>query len=62
MREWAVVHTTGGAVRMKVASREGKVLNAAPEFEDCLRVAEATGRPVKDIQAEASAIWRARPR
>ena len=52
-REWTVVHTTGGAVRIKVASREGQVLNAAPEFEDCVRIAGERGRPVKEIQALA---------
>ena len=50
--------TTGGTVRIKVAERAGVVLNAVPEFEDCLRIAEATGRPVKDVQAEALAAWR----
>jgi uncharacterized protein (TIGR00299 family) protein len=59
-REWAVVQTRGGAVRIKVASRAGRVVNAVPEFDDCLRVAEATGRPVKEVQAEASSLWRGR--
>jgi uncharacterized protein (TIGR00299 family) protein len=59
-REWAVVHTKGGAVRIKVARRDGTVVNAVPEFGDCLRIAEATGRPVKEVQAEASSLWRGR--
>lgn len=56
-RRWVEVSTSGGPVRIKVAERGGVVLNAAPEFDDCLRIAEATGRPLKDVQAEALAAW-----
>ncbi len=51
------VAVPGGLVRVKVASRAGEVLNAAPEFDDCVRVAAATGRPVKTVQAEALRAW-----
>ena len=50
----------GGVVRMKVATRRGVVLNAAPEFDDCVRVAAATGQPVKAVQADALRAWFAR--
>jgi hypothetical protein len=53
------VATAGGPIRIKVATRGNAVVNAAPEFEDCLRVARATGAPLKDVQAEAVAAWRA---
>ncbi len=53
------VATAGGPVRIKVATRGDAVVNAAPEFEDCLRVARATGAPLKDVQAEAVAAWQA---
>jgi uncharacterized protein (TIGR00299 family) protein len=56
-RVWEDVAIEGGQVRVKVASRRGEVLNAAPEFEDCLRLAAAMGRPVKSIQAEAMRAW-----
>ena len=56
-RRWVEVPTTGGPVRIKIAERAGIVLNAVPEFEDCLRIADATGRPLKDVQAEALAAW-----
>jgi uncharacterized protein (TIGR00299 family) protein len=56
-REWVDVTVGGGQVRIKVAGRRGEVLNAAPEFEDCLRVAEATGRPVKAVRADAMRAW-----
>lgn len=59
-RESHEVALEGGSVRMKVATRRGVVLNAAPEFDDCVRVAAATGQPVKAVQAEAIRAWLAR--
>jgi uncharacterized protein (TIGR00299 family) protein len=47
------VETPFGTVRMKLARRGGEVLNASPEFDDCVRLATASGRPVKDVQAAA---------
>jgi uncharacterized protein (TIGR00299 family) protein len=52
-RETIVVETPLGPVRVKVARREGVVMNVAPEFDDCVRVAAQHGRPVKDVQALA---------
>ncbi|MEQ1572611.1 MAG: nickel pincer cofactor biosynthesis protein LarC [Vicinamibacterales bacterium] len=52
-REAVIVETSGGSVRIKVARRGGEILNAAPEFDDCARIATDTGRPVKDVQAAA---------
>ena len=52
-RDTVTVGTPLGDVRFKVARREGAVLNASPEFEDCVRIAGETGRPVKDVQAAA---------
>ncbi len=57
-RRWETVETSGGPVRIKVATRHGVVVNVAPEFEDCLRIAQATGVPVKNVQAEAMGKWR----
>ena len=56
-RRWESVAIAGGSVRIKVASRRGDVLGATPEFDDCLGLAAATGRPVKSIQAEAMQAW-----
>ena len=53
-RETVVVTTPLGEVRFKVARRHGEVVNASPEFEDCLRLANEHGRPVKEIQALAA--------
>ena len=53
-RETITVQTPFGAVRIKVARRQGEIMNAAPEFDDCARLAAASGRPVKEIQAAAT--------
>lgn len=58
-RSWVDVEVPGGRVRIKVAARAGEVMNAAPEYDDCERVARSTGRPVKAIQAEALVAWHA---
>jgi uncharacterized protein (DUF111 family) len=47
------VQTPFGDVRFKVARREGEILNASPEFEDCVNLANRHGRPIKEIQAAA---------
>ncbi len=56
-REIRSVETPLGAIRFKVASRDGRVLNAAPEFDDCARVAAERGLPVKEVQAIATKAW-----
>jgi uncharacterized protein (TIGR00299 family) protein len=56
-RETVSVTTPYGPVAMKVARQRGEVLNASPEFEDCARLAAATGVPVKDVQAAAIKAW-----
>jgi pyridinium-3,5-bisthiocarboxylic acid mononucleotide nickel chelatase len=53
VRETITVETPVGCVRFKLAHRDGRVVNAAPEFDDCAALAVATGRTVKDIQALA---------
>ena len=52
-REEVTVMTPLGAVRVKVARRDGRVLNASPEFEDCARIARERNVPVKEVQALA---------
>jgi pyridinium-3,5-bisthiocarboxylic acid mononucleotide nickel chelatase len=53
-REHVSVATPYGTVRIKVARRDGVVVNAAPEFEDCVARASERGVPVKDVQAAAT--------
>ena len=52
-RDIVRVETPFGAIRIKVSRRNGEVLNASPEFDDCIRIAASTGQPVKDVQAAA---------
>jgi len=47
------VQTPYGPVRFKVARRDGRELNAAPEFEDCEVLAAEHGVPLKVVQAAA---------
>jgi pyridinium-3,5-bisthiocarboxylic acid mononucleotide nickel chelatase len=56
-RRWEDVSVTGGVVRIKIATRAGQVLNVAPEFDDCARIARATDTPVKSVQSEALRAW-----
>jgi uncharacterized protein (TIGR00299 family) protein len=56
-RETVSVATPYGAVGIKVARRDGEVLNASPEFDDCARLAAEKGVPVKDVQAAASKAY-----
>ena len=53
-RETVTVETPLGPVRFKVARRDGEVLNASPEFDDCAHIARERGVPLKDVQAAAS--------
>lgn len=52
-REIVPVQTPLGEIRFKLARRAGMLVNAAPEFDDCARIARDTGRSVKDVQAAA---------
>ncbi|HEX8437525.1 nickel pincer cofactor biosynthesis protein LarC [Archangium sp.] len=54
-RDWVEVETPWGKVRVKRGLRNGVVLNVHPEFEDCRKVAEASGVPLKQVMASALA-------
>jgi pyridinium-3,5-bisthiocarboxylic acid mononucleotide nickel chelatase len=56
-REMVTVTTSLGPVRFKVARRDGRVLNAQPEFDDLAKLSAERGIPVKDIQALAHKAW-----
>ena len=53
-REWVPVATPFGEVRMKISRMNGSVLNAAPEYDDCQRIAAERGVPLKQVMAAAS--------
>jgi len=52
-RESVSVTTEYGVVSIKVSRRNGQVLNFAPEYEDCARIARANNVPLKEVQAAA---------
>jgi uncharacterized protein (TIGR00299 family) protein len=54
-RQMRTVQVDGVPVHVKLALDDGRVVNAQPEYDDIVGVAEATGRPVKDVLAEAIA-------
>lgn len=52
-RESVSVETEYGPVRVKVARRDGRVLNAAPEYDDCRKLAEEKSVPLKEVMNAA---------
>ena len=59
-REVVTVETALGPIRFKIARHGGRVVNAAPEFEDCAALARDKHVSVKDVQAMAVAAYGAR--
>jgi uncharacterized protein (TIGR00299 family) protein len=57
-RKLVAVTTPIGTARVKVASRGGQVLNATPEFEDCVKLAQASKLPLKEVQAIVMKAYR----
>jgi uncharacterized protein (TIGR00299 family) protein len=61
VRKWMLerrvieVELPGGKVRVKLGLDGGRVVNVAPEYADCARLAGETGRPLKEIMARAQA-------
>jgi len=53
-REILAMETPLGSIRMKIARSNGHILNVAPEYEDCQKVASERGVPLKQVLAEAS--------
>jgi uncharacterized protein (DUF111 family) len=56
-RRFTSVKIRGGTVRMKIAAVDHTSSKAAPEFIDCKRIAERTGRPVKTVLEEATVAY-----
>jgi pyridinium-3,5-bisthiocarboxylic acid mononucleotide nickel chelatase len=54
-REWRVVETVFGPVRLKVKLRDGRVLGWMPEYEDCRKLAEVKDVPVRQVWESALA-------
>jgi acyl transferase domain-containing protein len=49
----AVLCRSGVEAAAALQARDGRVLNASPEFDDCVRLARERNVPVKDVQALA---------
>jgi uncharacterized protein (TIGR00299 family) protein len=57
-RTLVAVPTPHGKIRVKVGTREGEVLQAWPEYEDCAAAARRAGVPLRRVQAAALDAWR----
>lgn len=53
-REVVTVETEFGKVQVKASRMNGSLLNAAPEYEDCQRIATERGVPLKQVMAAAA--------
>jgi len=56
-RESVEVETPYGTVHVKVAKREGRIVNAAPEYEDCQKLATEKNVPLKQVILSAQAAY-----
>jgi uncharacterized protein (TIGR00299 family) protein len=59
-RSWLEVDVEGHAVRVKIARRADSIVTMAPEYEDAVKVARATGTALKDVYARALGAARER--
>jgi hypothetical protein len=57
-REVIAVEIDGGQVRVKVGRSGGHLVGIAPEYADCAAIARETGRPLKEVYADAAAAAR----
>jgi pyridinium-3,5-bisthiocarboxylic acid mononucleotide nickel chelatase len=54
-RAWVDVPVDGGTVAVKLAHRDGVILQATPEFDEVAAIAAGSGRPQHVVLAEATA-------
>jgi pyridinium-3,5-bisthiocarboxylic acid mononucleotide nickel chelatase len=52
-REFTTVKTPFGEVTVKLGKLDGKIVQAAPEFESCKKAADKAGMPLKQVYAAA---------
>jgi pyridinium-3,5-bisthiocarboxylic acid mononucleotide nickel chelatase len=52
-RELRSVTVQGQVIAVKLASEDGEIVNAQPEYEDVARAAAVLGRPVSEVLADA---------
>lgn len=56
-RKLVSVETEFGTINVKVAERDGRVMNVAPEFEDCRAAAVRAGVPLHVVESAARAAF-----
>jgi uncharacterized protein (TIGR00299 family) protein len=57
-REFVEVETSWGKVKIKIARwPDGKIANAAPEYEDCRQLATERSIPLKQVMEEAMRVY-----
>ncbi|HEX5081849.1 MAG TPA: nickel pincer cofactor biosynthesis protein LarC [Blastocatellia bacterium] len=57
-REFVTVETEYGPIRIKISrAKDGRVMNASPEFEDCRAAAEKNGIGLRDAQTAALKVY-----
>jgi hypothetical protein len=54
-REERIVEIGSHAIRVKLGLLDGRIVNVAPEHDDCASAARASGRPVQSVWTEALA-------
>ncbi len=54
-RDERTVEVDGGSVRVKIGRLEGRIVNVAPEHDDCMAIARAHGVSVKSVWVAALA-------
>ncbi len=70
-RRWEEVETEFGTIRIKIGERNGRVVTASPEYEDCKRAAMDRGIPLRlvrdaaltvSLSGRGASVRRSRPR
>jgi pyridinium-3,5-bisthiocarboxylic acid mononucleotide nickel chelatase len=56
-REFVTVETAYGKIRVKIASAQGEIVNAMPEYEDCRRAAREHDVPLRAAMEAALAAY-----
>ncbi|MBE9011344.1 nickel pincer cofactor biosynthesis protein LarC [Pseudanabaenaceae cyanobacterium LEGE 13415] len=56
-RRFEQVNTEYGAVQVKIASRNGSIVNVQPEYEDCVRIARKVDLPWREVHRIVLQTW-----
>jgi hypothetical protein len=57
-RHWEEVITEFGMIRIKIGERNGRIVTASPEYEDCKRAAIEHGAPLRIVHETALNVYR----